>query len=65
MSCPKCYSNKLGGLMEAFWVPIDRDGVMLGQWSDYSSETEVGEKRICYDCGHEFEIDDEEESETL
>jgi hypothetical protein len=60
MSCPKCKSEKLGGLMEAFWVPIDNEGEMLGQWSDYSSETEVGDKRICYDCGHEFEIDDED-----
>ena len=55
---------KLGGLMEAFWVPIDKEGEMLGQWSDYSSETEVSEKRLCYDCHHEFEIDDEEESQT-
>jgi hypothetical protein len=49
--------------MESFWVPIDDEGQMLGQWCDYSSETEVGDKRLCYNCGHEFEIDDEENQE--
>ena len=42
--------------MEAFWVPLREDGDPDGDWNDWSGETEVGDKRICYDCEIEFEI---------
>lgn len=54
--CPYCASSNLGGLMESFWVPLNGDGEPDGEWNDWSSETELGEKRMCYDCEQEFEI---------
>jgi hypothetical protein len=54
--CPYCGSSKLGGLMESFWVPLNGDGEPNGDWNDWSGETELGEKRMCYDCEKEFEI---------
>lgn len=42
--------------MEAFWVPLNDAGEPDGDWNDWSGETEIGEKRMCYDCGKEFEI---------
>lgn len=56
LACPKCKSTHLGGLMESFWVPLKEDGEPDGDWEDWSAETEVGEKRMCYDCEHEFEV---------
>lgn len=52
--CPKCGSTHIAGLMESFWVPLAADGSPDGQWIDWQSETEVGEKRLCYDCEHEW-----------
>lgn len=57
LKCPECGSTDLGGLMEAFWVPLNEDGEPKGDWNDWSGETEIGEKRICYGCGIEFEYD--------
>jgi hypothetical protein len=55
LQCPKCKSTHLGGLMESFWVPLNADGTPDGDWGDWSGETEVRDKRMCYDCEHEFE----------
>lgn len=44
--------------MQAFFVPLTEDGDMTGDWGDYSSETEIGIERICYDCAREFKEDD-------
>jgi len=41
--------------MESFWVPLNADGTPDGDWGDWSGETEVRDKRMCYDCEHEFE----------
>lgn len=52
--CPNCSSTNIAGLMESFWVPLNGDGEPDGDWNDWSSETELSEKRMCYDCGEEF-----------
>ena len=56
--CPKCGSSHIGGLMMAFWVPLRADGSPAGDWDDWSSESEVGESRMCYDCDHTWELGD-------
>lgn len=61
MKCPKCKSKKIGGLMEAFWVSLNPDGTPAGEWNDWSAETELGEHRLCYKCGHEFKETDAKE----
>lgn len=53
--CPKCGSHNISGLMAAFWVSLNRDGEMSGQWRDYEESTEIGPERLCKDCGHEFD----------
>ena len=58
MKCPRCGSSQIGGLMQAFFVPLDTEGDMEGSWGDYSSETEIGIERICYDCEKEFQDGD-------
>ena len=40
--------------MQSFWVRLDSDGAMVGQWRDYESCTEVGDERMCDKCQHEF-----------
>jgi len=42
--------------MEAFWVPLGEDGEPDGEWVDWESSTEVGDKRLCGRCQTEFEI---------
>ncbi len=54
--CPSCGSTDLSGLMEAFWVPLGEDGEPDGEWVDWESSTEVGDKRLCGRCQTEFEI---------
>lgn len=55
--CPECCSRNVAGLMAAFWVTIDEDGALVGQFSDYSDDTEIGPERMCRTCGHEFEAE--------
>lgn len=56
--CPQCGSDNLGGLMSSFYVALMDDGVTAaGDWNDWSSESEMTSKRICYECDHEFEFD--------
>lgn len=55
--CPKCGSTKICGLMAAFWVRVTADGGLIGQFSDYSSDTEIGPERMCTECEHEFGAD--------
>ena len=44
--------------MEAFWVPMRPNGVDPdGEWNDWSGETEVGTRRLCYDCEEEFDYE--------
>lgn len=52
--CPECGSPSILGLMASFWVPLNPDGSMKGQFHDYESATELGDARSCVDCGHEF-----------
>jgi len=59
--CPNCGSDQIGGLMAAFFVPIDQEGEMIGQWREYQSETAIGTVRLCYGCEHEWDGDAEEE----
>lgn len=54
LQCPQCGSTKLSGLMAAFWVSLTPEETLDGQWSDYEGCTEIGEERLCSDCGHEF-----------
>lgn len=57
LSCPMCGLSPVGGLMSAFWVPLMADGMTPdGDWNEWSSETELSNKRMCYYCDHEFEI---------
>lgn len=64
MKCPKCGSTHIGGLMQAFWVPLLSDGTMKGQFHEYETETELGPDRLCYDCDHQFSEGDEPEAST-
>ena len=57
LACPKCGSKPVGGLMESFYVVLGADGSPVGQWTDWDSETELGSGRLCYDCGHEWDLD--------
>lgn len=58
-ACPSCGSHNLGGLMSSFFVALESDGVTpRGEWNDWSSESEMTEYRVCYDCGCEFDICD-------
>lgn len=44
--------------MSSFYVALMDDGVTAaGDWNDWSSESEMTSKRICYECDHEFEFD--------
>ena len=52
--CPKCGSTKIAGLMQSFWVELDSDETMKGNWNDYEGCSELGEERLCSDCGNEF-----------
>ncbi|GEM_PF-4420648 len=54
LRCPECGSEKISGLMASFWVSLESDETMQGQWSDYEGATEIGEERLCAECGHEF-----------
>ena len=55
MMCPVCASTSVNGLMASFWVPLERDGETVAcQWSECESSTELTNKRMCGQCGHEF-----------
>jgi hypothetical protein len=62
MSCPKCGSNRVSGLVASFWVGLDVEGQIEGEMVDVRSETELTEKRSCRKCHHEWEDGIEEES---
>lgn len=53
--CPKCGSQEVSGLVGSFYAPIDRDGELEGQWSDYQSSTELTGEKMCRKCDHEWE----------
>lgn len=58
MKCPNCGSNELSGLVEAFWVQLDKHGDALqhyGRTPDWESQSCIGEERECNDCGHRFQ----------
>lgn len=59
MKCPECGSKKISLLMAAFWVPVDEEGLMVGEWSSYECSTELTDEAQCVDCGHEFEFEPE------
>lgn len=52
--CPKCGSKHIGGLMQGFFVALGENGSPVGDWNDWSSETELGTERLCYDCDHQW-----------
>jgi ribosomal protein L37AE/L43A len=52
--CPECGSTNVSGLMQSFWVCLGKDEYPLGEWNDWSTETELGEERMCRDCEHEW-----------
>lgn len=54
--CPECGSKEVLGQINPFWVELDEDGDMAGKWSEYEGSTEIGEKRMCSNCDHEWEI---------
>ena len=54
--CPACGSVSVSGEMLSFMVPLDhKDGTPDGEWNDWESNTELGEKRYCSDCDEEWE----------
>lgn len=54
--CPKCGSGYIGGLMAAFYVSLGADGTPKDDWQHWSSESELGTERICYNCNHEWKL---------
>ena len=52
--CPACGSETIGGMMSSFFVAL-RSGEPIGDWNDWSSESELGPARIFYNCNHEWE----------
>lgn len=62
--CPKCGSSDLGGLMESFFVPLDPNSEPKGAWHEWSSETELGADRCCYQCGW-TSLDDDSERDRI
>lgn len=52
--CPECGSAHVGGLMQAFWVPLQDDDSPDGDWNDWNGDSELGAQRMCYDCEHEW-----------
>ncbi len=59
--CPKCGSKEVSGLYEGFWVELDEDGEIVGDWGEYDGCSDVGPKRHCRGCGHEWSADGEEQ----
>jgi hypothetical protein len=55
--CPQCGSRNTSGLVQSFWAAVTEEGDMVEEWSNLSSETQVGPERLCRDCDHEFEVD--------
>ena len=55
VNVPRCNSEKIAGLMAAFWVSLTPEGDMRHQWSEHESSTEVGSERSCDDCGFEWD----------
>ena len=48
---------RTGIAMAAFFVALTPAGEPDGQWSDWESNTELGPRRNCGECGHEWESD--------
>lgn len=66
MSCPKCGSDDLRGLVESFWIDLDEKGdpvIRNGSVADWQSESYLSERRLCCNCEHEFDDGDEPEKE--
>lgn len=55
--CPDCGKPEVSGLMASFWVPV-RDSAIDGDWSDYSSNTELTSERMCRNCNFRWNEDD-------
>jgi hypothetical protein len=49
--CPQCKSVVVLGLVAAFWVNVN-EGPDKIEWQ---SESEIGSKRMCGECKHEWE----------
>jgi hypothetical protein len=45
--CPHCNSDHIGGLIEAFWIPLNISHSRKTRWEE---ESEIGPSRHCYDC---------------
>lgn len=54
MKCPKCGSDKISGLVEAFWVPLSKSGHIDWNRVSLRSETELSDRRTCFECDYEF-----------
>lgn len=60
MSCPKCKSENICGLVQAFWIGIDEIGNPTERVGDVAeSSTELGIERMCSDCQHEWTAGEE------
>lgn len=56
--CPECGSQDISGLVEAFWAALRPDGSPREPLHRLvESETEIQGKRMCNDCGHEYDIE--------
>lgn len=53
--CPKCGSQNVAGLVNAFYTPLEDDNPKQGWDEKIGSETELGPGRSCGDCGHLWE----------
>lgn len=58
--CPGCGSDRVQGLVAAFWVPINTDPNAV-RWN---SESEIGEDRICLECEAEWKDGEQDGSFT-
>jgi hypothetical protein len=56
-ACPKCKSTDISGLIQAFWIGLDKNGNFIEPRS-IRSEAELGEERLCNKCGHEWKLGD-------
>lgn len=55
-SCPKCGSHDVAGLVAAFWVGVDAEGLPDRPLHEcVEGNTELGPERQCGDCNHEWE----------
>jgi ribosomal protein S27AE len=53
--CPKCGSKNVAGIINAFFLPLENDEPKPNWQFSAPSETELGDRRSCGDCGHEWD----------